>query len=568
MAVKRELQIWAQALEVYDAGDLPTALTLFRDIATSSKVLYNMAAILSQEGDESQAIGFYERASELDPFLAVAFFQAGISCYRTERYNQAKRYFSNAFINLRGNSVIDYEQLGLKFRLFACEVLFNRALASMKLGLFDEASVDMKAALARKAAPHHSVIDNALRDIASRHDLFVVPLGLLFRPADIKMKNLDTRDYLGKPKLIAAASLDDAYTSLEKPIRQTSKLSKDKGERATRPRRSNTTGALLEKTFDGVAKPLVWSDNFVVDSGPKQIDQPPKSPTRLGRSQTVGAATAPFARLKADASLGERFMAGSSTLQAAPDVESLYTAPSPIGETIYVGAQFVDDYLRDEPKPMPSVQPLATVKRVRSRTSSDKSTPGSQGLATGANSPPLLSRVATWARHRANASLGNLSSTSKNLTSNDDSRAAASPASDSPAGSNVAKRDSLTSITEHLASLISTPDTSAAVDSSVLVKCVGVSNAKERVLQSDQIQVKIRVKVRYLNEVRALIVSDASSIVDFRERLRAKFSLPASSFSLKYKDPDAVLVSLVDQDDWECALEEASESSKLEIFID
>jgi hypothetical protein len=57
---------------------------------------------------------------------------------------------------LRGNMTIDYEQLGLKFRLYSCEVLFNRGLSLIYMGREEE--VRDKSRLSHDPCVSHPVL--------------------------------------------------------------------------------------------------------------------------------------------------------------------------------------------------------------------------------------------------------------------------------------------------------------------------------------------------------------------------------------------------------------------------
>lgn len=48
------------------------------------------------------------------------------------RYDLAIKDLKEALTQLRGNQLIDYKILGLQFKLFACEVLYNIALMHAK----------------------------------------------------------------------------------------------------------------------------------------------------------------------------------------------------------------------------------------------------------------------------------------------------------------------------------------------------------------------------------------------------------------------------------------------------
>lgn len=62
------------------------------------------------------------------------YFQCGVSNFLLARYDAAYNDFSSALLYLRGNQYINYEQLGLKFKLFSAEVLFNRGLTQIYMG--------------------------------------------------------------------------------------------------------------------------------------------------------------------------------------------------------------------------------------------------------------------------------------------------------------------------------------------------------------------------------------------------------------------------------------------------
>ena len=75
----------------------------------------------------------YQRAVRLDQYLAVAYFQQGVSNFLMGDFEEALANFNDTLLYLRGNNNIDYEQLGLKFKLYSCEVLFNRGLCYIYL---------------------------------------------------------------------------------------------------------------------------------------------------------------------------------------------------------------------------------------------------------------------------------------------------------------------------------------------------------------------------------------------------------------------------------------------------
>lgn len=74
--------------------------------------------------------------------------------------------FNDALRFLRGNRFIDYEQLGLKFKLYSCEVLFNRGLCSIYIQQKEAGMEDLHLAAKEKEKPDHDVIDEAIAEEA------------------------------------------------------------------------------------------------------------------------------------------------------------------------------------------------------------------------------------------------------------------------------------------------------------------------------------------------------------------------------------------------------------------
>lgn len=108
----------------------------------------------------------YQRAVRLDQYLAVAYFQQGVSNFLMGDFEEALANFNDTLLYLRGNNNIDYEQLGLKFKLYSCEVLFNRGLCYMYLQQNDAGLQDLSFAVKEKVVPDHDVIDEAIREEA------------------------------------------------------------------------------------------------------------------------------------------------------------------------------------------------------------------------------------------------------------------------------------------------------------------------------------------------------------------------------------------------------------------
>jgi len=68
----------------------------------------------------------------------------------------------------------NYEQLGLKFRLFSAEVLFNKGLSQIYMGRAQEGLADMEDARRDKATDEHNVIDDAIQDRGEGYTVFSI----------------------------------------------------------------------------------------------------------------------------------------------------------------------------------------------------------------------------------------------------------------------------------------------------------------------------------------------------------------------------------------------------------
>ncbi|TFY56521.1 hypothetical protein EVJ58_g7591 [Rhodofomes roseus] len=198
MSLKAELETWAAALKAYDEEDFEKSLELFATIADSSKILTNMGLIYATLGEHEAAVEQFAAATQLDQYLAVGYFQSGVSNFLLGRYDLALRDFDDALLYLRGNGDINYEQLGLKFKLYSAEVLFNKGLARIYLGQVDEGLRELQDARREKATEEHNVIDDAITDRGDGYTVFSIPVGVLYRPAEKKLKNAKTKDYMGK----------------------------------------------------------------------------------------------------------------------------------------------------------------------------------------------------------------------------------------------------------------------------------------------------------------------------------------------------------------------------------
>jgi hypothetical protein len=204
MSLKQEIETWVAALAAYDNNEFDNSLRCFEAISDTSKILFNLGVIHATLGEHGKAVECYQRAVQLDQYLAVAYFQQGVSNFLLGDFEEALANFNDTLLYLRGNRWIDYDQLGLKFKLYSCEVLFNRGLCYIYLQQKDAGLQDLVFAAREKAVLDHDVIDEAIREQAEGYTVFSIPVGVIYRPNEAKVKNLKKQDYLGKARLVAA----------------------------------------------------------------------------------------------------------------------------------------------------------------------------------------------------------------------------------------------------------------------------------------------------------------------------------------------------------------------------
>lgn len=76
----------------------------------------------------------------------------------------------------------DYEQLGLTFKLFPFEVLFNRGLCLIVLERPDAGLADLRAARKLKASKDHEIVEGAIRRRGEDYMVFSIVRPSLHSP--------------------------------------------------------------------------------------------------------------------------------------------------------------------------------------------------------------------------------------------------------------------------------------------------------------------------------------------------------------------------------------------------
>ncbi|GAA5969191.1 hypothetical protein JCM11641_007503 [Rhodosporidiobolus odoratus] len=643
MSLKQELQTWADALEAFDKQDFGGALSLFERISDTSKIQFNIGIILATLGGHDQAVSFFDGATALDPFLAVAFFQAGVSYFLLGRYAEAKRAFDEAFMYLRGNDIIDYEQLGLKFKLYSCEVLFNRGLSCVYLGRREEGLRDLAAAQREKRTDEHGVIDEALADRGEGYTVFSCPVGVLFRPSDNKIQNLASRDYLGQAKVVAASDANDLFVGFSGTrklaasagtARSEGASSDSSGPARSAIQRSQTSSARLQRNYSGL------SARFLAPAS-----TPPKA-SDLKRSKTAdGAFSTPSARSGPGRSLtsSPQPRATRQQLPTPPPSDEQHPSLSRSGTRTHIppvqpqpgrslsirktygtatSGDILDDYYAnsDLSEPSMSLPPPDPAASFINRAPPPSRLPiirPSLAAQASVRSDSQLERVADWAQHNALPSdprgpafaspppLSRENSATSSASSQRQISFAPFPESRPGDRGQISRQPSFPPRKPSMRALARPGDTSgheaglegvgASMRNLSLQESIGgyetrglsglavaaqigrsASRASAATSQAEfgsREMAKVRVKLRYKGDTRGMSVTPEIPLGTFVERVRVKFG-KQTKLDLKYKDSDNAFVSILDDDDWESAMDQAREAAngraegKLEISVD
>ncbi|XP_044848164.1 NADPH oxidase activator 1 isoform X3 [Mauremys mutica] len=221
MAYRDLVRGWHEGILAMDKGDWDSALKIFSSIEEpSSRIYFNIGCVHLLTGNLEGALQAFDKTVTKDNHLAVGFFQRGFVCLQLEMYEEALYDFRMALTHLRNNPFIDYKQLGLRHMLCAWEVLYNTAAVQCRLGLWQEARITLEEAIRQRPEGRTTSLDVALEWV--QNHLFLepihVPLGEFFRPRKEEVEQLDSKDFLGKPKVISSVIPNDEYIGFE-PLR-------------------------------------------------------------------------------------------------------------------------------------------------------------------------------------------------------------------------------------------------------------------------------------------------------------------------------------------------------------
>ncbi|NXU56876.1 NCF2 factor, partial [Turnix velox] len=223
MSLVETIGLWQEGVCAADRKEWKAALDAFTVVQNPpAKICFNIGCIHLVLGRLVEAEEAFTRSISCDKHLAVAYFQRGTVSYHRHNYEKAIKDFKEALAQLRGNQLIDYKILGLRHKLFACEILYNIGLVYATMEDWKKAEEHLTMAMGMKSEPQHHKIDKAMEAILHYDfcvlqkqklwDLIAIPSGKLFRPNEKQVAQLEKKDYLGKAMVVASVVDKDDFS--------------------------------------------------------------------------------------------------------------------------------------------------------------------------------------------------------------------------------------------------------------------------------------------------------------------------------------------------------------------
>ncbi|XP_061201675.1 neutrophil cytosol factor 2 isoform X2 [Neopsephotus bourkii] len=166
MSLVETIRLWQEGVCAADRKEWRAALDAFTAVQNPpAKICFNIGCIRLVLGELAEAEEAFTRSIGCDKHLAVAYFQRGTVFYQKQNHEKAIEDFKEALAQLRGNQLIDYKILGLRYRLFACEILYNIALVYATMEDWKKAEEHLTRAMSMKSELQHNKIDRAMEAI-------------------------------------------------------------------------------------------------------------------------------------------------------------------------------------------------------------------------------------------------------------------------------------------------------------------------------------------------------------------------------------------------------------------
>ncbi|XP_026198493.1 NADPH oxidase activator 1 isoform X2 [Anabas testudineus] len=215
------LRLWDESVQAVDTKDWQKALAKLEQISEpTSRTLFNTASAHVALGQLDQALKALDRTIAKDEHIAVGFFQRAAVMMQIDRLEDALSDCIWAQKHMRENMVIDYRQLGLRFKLYSWQVLYNAAAVYCRMSQWEQAREVLLSASQERGGCRGGNIEMALDSVLKKEFLapLLVPEGIVFRPRKQDVAELQQKDFLGKAKVISSMIPNDDFGGFE-PLR-------------------------------------------------------------------------------------------------------------------------------------------------------------------------------------------------------------------------------------------------------------------------------------------------------------------------------------------------------------
>ena len=220
-----QLEKWCDGVQLYDDGEFTRAVDKFSELPKTSKMLFNIGCCYLVMEEVRTAAHNFDAAISVDFHMAIAYFMNGLISFLDRCYSDSLDYFDKARASLRDNRYIDYTQLGMRYKLYACEIMANQACvlcsqhndnnSNSNNNNIEKARELLVMANTWKSEARHKQITTSLNMLQAGQyaslSMFTLPKHLIFRPSQRLIDQLAKKDYLGKAKVLVTQNTEEIY---------------------------------------------------------------------------------------------------------------------------------------------------------------------------------------------------------------------------------------------------------------------------------------------------------------------------------------------------------------------
>ena len=197
MANVNQLSQWNAAYNEFLNKNYAKALEVYEGISHLSRIAFNMGSIYCLLTDYENAIKCFTKSILSDEYQLVSLFQRGNLYFSMSVLDMAVQDYTRMLEILHDDC--NYSQIGLEYKLYIAEVLFNRALCYLGLEEREKAQQDL---IDAKSAAVLSIHYKSIEQVGFYSQIFMMKSGIQFTIPSYKTENLSAKTYLQNAKSI------------------------------------------------------------------------------------------------------------------------------------------------------------------------------------------------------------------------------------------------------------------------------------------------------------------------------------------------------------------------------